>query len=164
VNPYRFVEVGTVLRRETMPDELRRFAAAARFVQLLAPAHGLRAEYRFYLDDWGVASHTAELRYLLRLGEATLRVGYRFYHQLGADFYETVYPQDAALYTGDRELGALQTHAVGLEVGWSHELGGFFRRASLEAGADVLRALYDDFPALPSRTSLLVQLAGQMGF
>lgn len=164
VNPYRFVEVGTVLHREKMPDELLRVAAAARFVQLLAPAHGVRAEYRFYLDDWGVASHTAELRYLLRLGDATLRLGYRFYAQLGADFYDTDYAADAALYTGDRELGPLQSHAVGLEVAWSRELGGFFRRASLEAGADVLRTLYDDFPALPSRTSLLVQLAGQMGF
>jgi len=163
-NPYRFVATGTVQRRETMPEDLRRLAVAARFVRLLAPAHGLRAEYRFYLDDWGVVSHTAELKYLLRLGEATVRLGYRFYRQGGADFYDTEYPQDAAWFTGDRELGPLSSHGVGLELGWSHDLRGLFRRASLEGGAEVLRSLYDDFPALPSRTTLLVQLAGQLGF
>lgn len=44
--------------------------------------------YRFLWDDWGIRSHTVELRYRWELGERQfLQPQLRYYHQSAADFY-----------------------------------------------------------------------------
>lgn len=162
-NPYRFVPVGNVRLRERVPDEILRGAVAARYARLLAPGHSARLEYRFYLDDWGIFSHTAEARYHMRLGAVVLRFQYRFYRQDAASFYQGHYQTTQTLLTGDRELGAFTSHEGGVELAWSRELTGFVRRVGFEAQAQVLHSIYDDFELTPHRTSFHAQLALNAG-
>lgn len=48
----------------------------------------LEGSYRFYRDDWGIVSHTLEIRYLQKLGNRlVLSPSLRYYTQEAADFY-----------------------------------------------------------------------------
>lgn len=45
--------------------------------------------YRYYTDDWGIDSHTLDLRYRYEFGENMyLEPHFRFYQQTSADFYQ----------------------------------------------------------------------------
>jgi hypothetical protein len=59
-----------------------------RFEPIMASVHG---DYRFYTDDWGTISHTAELAWYQNVLEwLTITPSVRWYSQSKADFYETV--------------------------------------------------------------------------
>ena len=48
----------------------------------------LGGDYRFYVDDWGIQSHTFVARFTTNLSSAVeLRLRARYYTQTGADFY-----------------------------------------------------------------------------
>ncbi len=48
----------------------------------------LESNYRYYWDDWGIVSHTLEIRYLQKLGQRlVLSPSLRYYTQEAADFY-----------------------------------------------------------------------------
>lgn len=164
---YRFVAFGSegpcggsapLCRPEQNPRERTRHAASLRLRRALGSHVSTGGSYRFYLDDWGVVSHTAklDLAWALRL-KSTLALSYRFYTQTAADHYKRQYQLTelgAALYTRDKELSPLSSHRVALELDWSWELE--------QPGAAVLTALavagtfyrYTDFSML-DRTSAL---------
>lgn len=81
----------------------------------------LDTSYRYYFDDWGVRSHTVDLRWRLPASSTWfLQPHLRYYHQGAADFYrrylvvgETL--PDAA--TADYRLGQFDAYTVGLEYG-----------------------------------------------
>jgi len=76
--------------------------------------------YRYYQDDWGVVSHTAELRYRLELGQRHyLQPHLRYYTQSAANFYHYFLPdQDLPKYaSADYRLGEMTTKTVGLQYG-----------------------------------------------
>ena len=57
---------------------------------IAASAH---ADYRLYVDDWGVVSHTVELAWYQNFMDwLTVTPGFRWYTQSKADFYEPVLP------------------------------------------------------------------------
>jgi len=43
--------------------------------------------YRYFWDDWGITSHTLDLRYRYQLGSSYLQPHVRYYSQDAADFY-----------------------------------------------------------------------------
>jgi hypothetical protein len=90
-NPYRVIPLGGA--HETEPFQRFRQAAAASLYWTLPlgirrmPSLGLRGSYRFYWDDWGVFSHTPELRLFVPIGPVELRVTGRYYWQREASFW-----------------------------------------------------------------------------
>jgi hypothetical protein len=90
-NPYRTIALGG--GHETEPFQRFRQAAAAALYWTLPlrlrtmPYLGLRPSYRFYWDDWGVLSHTPEVRLFVPVGPVELRVTGRYYWQTQASFW-----------------------------------------------------------------------------
>ena len=81
----------------------------------------LAASYRYMTDDWGVDSHTVDLRYRWLLGEEWfLEPHARWYTQTAADFWVEALPSAPApdqLASGDYRLGALVDTSLGLKLG-----------------------------------------------
>lgn len=82
----------------------------------------LDASYRYLTDDWGINSHTADVRYRFDLGnDSYLQPHFRYYTQTAADFYHRALRNDQALpqdyVTADYRLGDLDGITVGLEYG-----------------------------------------------
>jgi hypothetical protein len=81
----------------------------------------LEASYRYMTDDWGVDSHTVELRYRWNFGSGSYwQPHVRFYQQTAADFYRTVLFNGAPLptfATADHRLGEFDGLTVGVKYG-----------------------------------------------
>ena len=88
----------------------------------------LETSYRYMTDDWGVDSHTLELRYRWSFGgERYLQPHLRFYQQTAAEFYRTVLFDGAPLpayATADHRLGEFDGLTVGLKYGQATARGG----------------------------------------
>lgn len=86
--------------------------------------------YRHVSDDWGVRSHTVDVKYRHPLGErAYVQPHVRYYQQTAANFYRsmltstemTAPPQYAS---ADYRLAKLHTVSLGLKVGYRPRFGG----------------------------------------
>ncbi|MDC4227847.1 MAG: DUF3570 domain-containing protein [Candidatus Manganitrophus sp.] len=77
--------------------------------------------YRYAWDDWGIRSHTADLRYRLELVRGHYLQGHlRYYTQTAADFYRYSLEEGAPLpqhASADYRLGNLITRSVGVKYG-----------------------------------------------
>lgn len=82
----------------------------------------LNASYRYMTDDWGIDSHTVDLRYRWPLGDRNyLEPHFRYYTQSHAQFYRPSIDGVAALPThasADYRLGEFDAVTIGLKYGW----------------------------------------------
>ncbi|NOZ51934.1 MAG: DUF3570 domain-containing protein [Gammaproteobacteria bacterium] len=82
----------------------------------------INASYRYYWDDWGISSHTIDMRYRYQIGGGHyLQPHLRYYVQSEADFY-TPYLLDSNNTTvkeasSDYRLGDMTTTTIGLLYG-----------------------------------------------
>jgi len=174
-SPYRFVGIATndglcgvpnanyYCLREQTPGVRMRHAIAVGLRRALSDAISLGGRYRFYLDDWELTSHTAEIDLAWLAGEHTdLRLRYRFYLQSGAAAYHPRYASLMSLgryFTHDKELSPFSSHRLGAELE---------QRFSLDDAGDVLRMvlavgptfyLYSDFPPISQLTAFEATLS-----
>lgn len=88
----------------------------------------LETSYRYMTDDWGVDSHTFDVRYRWSFGaDRYLQPHVRFYQQTAADFYRTVLFDGEplpAFATADHRLGEFDGLTVGLKYGQPTARGG----------------------------------------
>ena len=122
---------------ENRPREKEKFnvflGANHHFDSLDAAADG---SYRYYHDSFGIDSHTAELKWVQRLGKHFIvEPSFRYYVQSAADFYYhdldaagvvTTYDPlfetgtgRAPFYSSDHRLSHMQTMNLGLKLSWS---------------------------------------------
>ncbi len=77
--------------------------------------------YRYFQDDWGIRSHTMDLKYRYELQSGNyLQPHYRYYQQTAADFYHHSLVDDGALpdyASADLRLGDMTGNTVGLKFG-----------------------------------------------
>jgi hypothetical protein len=174
-SPYRFVAIGgagtcaslaPLCLPESVPDERIRSAGVARVRRALGAAVSAGIEYRFYIDDWGLYSHTIapDLHWLIT-EHGTLSLTYRYYTQSDADFYRPRYlvPPSLGYLTRDRELSALYSNRLGL--GYSQEFP-LSEAASLSLGAraGIARFIYLAFVGLRSVDALEATLMLSLDF
>lgn len=117
----------------------------------------LGANYRFYLDDWEMTSHTIALDGALVPGEGwVIALGYRFYRQSSAYFFEPFYAPmpRPRYYTSDKELTALSSHRVELELGHSFTLDEPGSQLKLVLALAPTFYLYHEFLPIDSVTAL----------
>jgi hypothetical protein len=90
-DPYKLVAFADQNAPDHRPDSRDQFAVLARFRRHYESVTGtLHLDYRFYYDDWGILSHTAELAWYQSLFGGVLQIipSVRYYTQSQADFYE----------------------------------------------------------------------------
>jgi hypothetical protein len=157
-SPYRFVRVETpdlaaieFKVPETEPNERYRHAAVLGLNRHLGGDSALQGDYRFYSDNWGVLSHTVQLRYFITWGDVTLRLRERFYYQSGASFFRSHYTAQTLqpFVTADRELSTFWSNVAGFKVSW--RLPWVHRALQVEAKVDYFHFGYVDFALLASR-------------
>jgi hypothetical protein len=98
---YKFLD-----NRPRSRDQVAWLARYNRFIP--GPDASLHTDYRYYLDSWGIHSHTIELAWYQPLFTSwILRPGIRYYSQSQADFFDSVYPptEVGPFYTTDQRMG-----------------------------------------------------------
>jgi hypothetical protein len=76
--------------------------------------------YRFMTDDWGIDSHTGEVRLRWPLGDGYIEPQLRYYTQSAADFYRASLVSGAVLpryASADFRLGDFDATTVGIKYG-----------------------------------------------
>jgi hypothetical protein len=110
---------------ESRPDSRTKHSLFVEARRRVGSNDVLNGSYRFMTDDWGVDSHTMELRYRFGLRRLYLEPHVRLYTQGAADFYRVALFRGDPLpdhATADYRLGELDTTTLGLKVG--RPLGG----------------------------------------
>ena len=153
-SPYRYVMTAGVLAApETPPEERTRHAITARMLRMLGRATTLDASYRFYVDDWGMTSHTLELAVSRMItDEITVRVRARGYRQGRADFYRERYDEPMRYMTVDRELSTFWDVMGGVKLGYA---GDSF---DLDVKVDGILYKFADYQRLAGRVALVTSL------
>ncbi len=104
---------------ERLPDSRFKVPLGGRLNYYVNDLIILRSYYRFYWDDWGITSHTANLEVPFKLSDSfTLYPTYRYYTQTAADYF---FPKEIALstatfYTSDYDLSNYNAQQYGLGV------------------------------------------------
>jgi hypothetical protein len=161
-NPYRPVSVQNSPVRESVPFERYRqsFTVGLHLIfpirSTFTPFLAFRPSYRYYTDDWGVSSHTPELRLIVPTGPVEWRIGGRLYTQTAASFWNDrgddvpFYPNGGkacstcwggstkgqTYYTSDPKLSEFNTYYVDVRLffrlGFLHKLGRFISNGTVE--------------------------------
>lgn len=115
-----------------------------------ASVHG---GYRFFTDTWGITAHNLNFGYTHAIRQAwVMDIGYRYYTQGAADFYQDLFPYEDSqnFLARDKELATFSNHALRfgvsydlLEDGWR-----FVEKAKLNFAYDMMFFDYEDFSDL----------------
>ncbi len=104
-------------RIENLPSNRYKLPIGLRVNYFAGDKFVFRTFYRYYMDDWGITAHTAEIEIPYKIS-SFLSIGpyYRYNNQKGTKYF-TPYglhnPTDT-YYTSDYDLSTLQSHMVGL--------------------------------------------------
>ena len=100
--------VGTELFREVRPEQRNLWSLSNRINQNIPTLDAtVHADYRFYVDDWGINSHTLELKWFQSLPMGiTITPSFRYYSQSQADFFAPYFlaPRADGHYSSDFRL------------------------------------------------------------
>ena len=111
-DPYKFED-----RRPDSRDQVTFSVQHKQFSNVLDGA-ALHSSYRYYYDDWGLASHTIDVKWAQQLDLGNLRLIatplVRYYTQSKADFYSLEQdPADDILNSSDYRLSSYGAFTVG---------------------------------------------------
>lgn len=127
--------VGMELFRESRPDMRNLFSFSSQLNQYLPELDAaLHMDYRFYVDDWGINSHTVEMKWYQQLPWGlTVTPGLRYYSQSEADFFAPYFlaPRADGYYSSDFRLSGYGALSGGLTISKQ-----FNRGIRLELGMD----------------------------
>ncbi len=152
-NPYRSARLLGASIPEIYPGTRDSQAIAVRLVKGFdggdrAVRSSLRAEYRYFQDNWAIGSNTLGLAYQRYFGERWLgELRYRYYQQSAASFYSDNFTAPMSYMSRDKELSTFHDHSIGTRWSWTFLKGRylFIDRASLNLAYDYIRFSYDDF-------------------
>ena len=105
---------------ENRPDSRAKHSVFVRGKRAIGDDDVLDLSYRYLFDDWGMTSHTVDMRYRWGLGEWFLQPHLRYYMQSATDFYQGFLIDGQPLpaeVSADYRLGDMQALTAGIEVG-----------------------------------------------
>ena len=166
-DPYKVVSAADADDRliadlhESRPGSRLRTSVQGRIVHRVSDSPDtLRLGYRLYRDDWGIVSHTANLRYRRALSERQfIEPHVRLYLQSAADFLVRKLDVDASLepilpangfVSADYRLDDMRTLTLGLKYGVS--LG---ERTDLRVRAEIVDQRFDTVDHDRNRATVL---------
>jgi hypothetical protein len=102
---------------ENLPSQRFKFPVGLRLNYFLGDRIIVRAYYRFYVDNWGLVSHTANIELPVKITPFfSLSPFYRYYVQTAVNYFapfESHTPQDQ-YYTSNYALAAFKSHFFGM--------------------------------------------------
>lgn len=107
---------------ERLPDTRLKTAVGGRLNFYISERVVIRSFYRYYFDDWGIRSNTAQIEVPVKVSDNfTVYPSYRFYQQTAADHFA---PYEAHIsteqyYTSDFDLSGYQADQFGLGVSYT---------------------------------------------
>ncbi|MBT3871211.1 MAG: DUF3570 domain-containing protein [Flavobacteriaceae bacterium] len=107
---------------ERLPDTRIKTPIGLRFNYFINEYLSLRTYYRYYFDDWGVNSHTANIEMPIKISDKfTLYPSFRYYTQTAADYFA---PYNEHLstdqyYTSDYDLSEFDANQYGFGVSYT---------------------------------------------
>jgi len=116
-SPYHYVLKGKFALFEKYPETRQGHAFAFRMVKLLNEPTSVNFYYRYYFDDWGIKSHTLDIKLFRDVTEdITLGVRYRYYTQTKADFAKPIneYTLTDRYVAVDYRMSSFNSNTVGI--------------------------------------------------
>ncbi|RFZ81827.1 DUF3570 domain-containing protein [Mucilaginibacter terrenus] len=104
------------LRAENLPGNRYKLPISARLNYFLDDRFIIRTYYRYYMDNWGIRAHTAELEVPVKLTPfVSVSPYYRYNTQQGTRYFAPYGQHDpgAAYYTSDYDLADLHSSFFG---------------------------------------------------
>jgi hypothetical protein len=102
---------------EQLPNNRFKLPVGLRANYYISEMFALRTYYRYYYDDWGITSHTANFELPVKITRSiTLLPMYRYYTQTQADYFAP-YNQHVSTekyYTSDYDLSAFDSNQYGI--------------------------------------------------
>ena len=154
-NPYRAARILGAYSEEIYPGTRDSQAVAVRAVKSFSSINrptesSIRAEYRYFRDNWGIRSNMLALAYQRYFGKGKRWIGeahYRYYQQSAATFYSDDFTTAMTYMARDKELSTFHSHSLGVKATWyflDRKLL-FLERASLNIAQDYIYFDYQDF-------------------
>jgi hypothetical protein len=111
---------------ENLPSRRFKLPIGLRLNYFLGDRVILRSYYRFYIDDWGLVSHTAMLEVPVKISPFfSVSPFYRFYTQSASSYFAPYLghsPTDT-YYTSNYALAAFDSHFFGAGIRWAPPKG-----------------------------------------
>lgn len=107
------------LRSEYLPDQRLKLPIATRLNYFLGDNLVLRSFLRYYTDDWGINSGTAELETSIKLTPfASISPFYRYYTQTASEYFAGYQMHNIAneFYTSDYDLSKFNSNFYGAGI------------------------------------------------
>ena len=101
---------------ERLPNSRFKLPIGIRFNQYINESISLRTYYRYYYDDWGIQSSTAEIELPIKISDTfTLYPSYRYYTQTAADYFAPFeqHTSTEEFYTSDYDLSEFNSNQIG---------------------------------------------------
>jgi hypothetical protein len=107
---------------ERLPNSRFKIPVGMRLNYYLSEMFALRTYYRYYTDNWGVKSHTAEVEIPIKIStKFTLYPSYRYYNQTEADYFAP-YEENLStseFYTSDFDLSKFNSNQYGFGMSYT---------------------------------------------
>jgi len=116
------------MRAETLPDKRYKLPIGLRMNYFLDDRFVIRTFYRYYMDNWGIRAHTAELEIPVKINSFfSISPFYRYNNQVGTKYfapYGEHSPSDQ-YFTSDYDLSTLTSDFYGAGVRFAPPKGVF---------------------------------------
>ena len=145
-NTYRVARVFGAAVPERTPRTRSSRAVKFRAIGDLGQRDAVRAEYRYFWDNWDIKAHTVEAGYSRYLGESFLADGFvRYYKQNAALFYSDNAKAETTYISRNRQLSDFDNFVVGgkLTFDWKKVPGQYDLKAN--AGVELYNLKYKNF-------------------
>lgn len=116
------------MRAETLPDKRYKLPIGVRMNYFLDDRFVIRTFYRYYMDNWGIKAHTAELEIPIKLNSFfSISPFYRYNNQVGTKYFAP-YGQhlpSEQYFTSDYDLSTLTSDFYGAGIRFAPPKGVF---------------------------------------
>ena len=115
-------------RVENLPDGRYKLPIGVRFNYFIDDHFIVRTFYRYYMDNWGIRAHTAEIEVPVKFSSfMSVSPFYRYNSQVGTRYFAPYgeHSPTAIYYTSDYDLSTLHSNFVGANLRFSPPNGVF---------------------------------------
>ncbi|MBO9673124.1 MAG: DUF3570 domain-containing protein [Sphingobacteriaceae bacterium] len=116
------------MRAETLPDKRYKLPIGVRMNYFLDDRFVIRTFYRYYMDNWGIKAHTAELEIPVKINSFfSISPFYRYNNQVGTRYFAP-YGQhlpSEQYFTSDYDLSTLTSNFYGAGIRFAPPKGVF---------------------------------------
>jgi hypothetical protein len=119
-SPYRVARAFGAAVPERNPRTRSSRAVKFRVLGEVSPGHAVRAEYRYFWDNWAIKAHTTELAYTRQMGDRWLVDWYgRYYTQGKALFYADNATTAMDFLSRNRQLSTFKSLSLGAKMAYT---------------------------------------------